>query len=99
MVSIMSSMNRCTAGVRILSGSTGVACIRRTGWPRRATFRIAITGGIVTCASLRLDAPDLAHALREAPRVGLEELLELLTLLEGDGRLDLVHGRLELRLV
>src|SRR6266545_837890 len=42
-----------------------------------------------------LDAADLAHAVRETPRVRLEEFLELLALLERDRRLELVHGRLE----
>ena len=45
-----------------------------------------------------LDAPDLADSLGEAVRVGVEELLEVRALLEGDGRLELVHGRPELRL-
>src|SRR4029450_4321880 len=50
----------------------------------------------MAASSLLLDAPDRADSLGEAVGVGVEELLELRTLLEGDGRLELVHGRLEL---
>src|SRR5437867_1465877 len=52
----------------------------------------------MTASLLLLDAPDLADSLGEAVGVGVEELLELRALLEGDGRLELVHGRLELRI-
>src|SRR2546430_6554233 len=102
MVSIMSSMSRWISGVRTSSGGTGLAGRRSTGWPRRATFRIAMTspslarglGGL-----LRLDLPHPAHALAEAPRVGLEEAPELLPLLEHDRGLELVHRGLERRLL
>src|SRR4029434_6002306 len=47
---------------------------------------------------LLLDAPDLANSLGEAVGVGVEELLEVRALLERDGRLELVHGGLELRI-
>src|SRR5215813_74862 len=45
---------------------------------------------------LLLDAADLAHALAQTLRIGVEELLKLRSLLEGDGCLEFVHGRLEL---
>src|SRR5438046_1548351 len=47
MVSTMSSMSRWTSGERISSGGTGFATWRRTGWPRRATFRIAMVSPIL----------------------------------------------------
>src|SRR5919106_1050328 len=48
---------------------------------------------------LFFDLPDAAHALGEPPGVGVEELLELVALLEGDGRLLLRHHVLEIGLV
>src|SRR5947208_3174183 len=71
MVSTMSSMNRWTSGERISLGGIGSATWRRMGWPRRATFRIAMTSSILARALLRLDPPHLPHALGEALGVGL----------------------------
>src|SRR5436309_1968668 len=81
MVSTMSSMNRWTSGERISLGGIGSATWRRMGWPRRATFRIAMTSSILARALLRLDPPHVPHALGEALGVGLEGLPELLALL------------------
>src|SRR5947207_15514580 len=44
---------------------------------------------------LRFDPPYAPHALRQAPGVGVEELLELLALLDRERRLELVHRALE----
>src|SRR5262245_18839816 len=46
-----------------------------------------------------LDAANPANPRGEPPCIGVEEALELLPLLEHDGRLQFVHGALEIRIV
>src|SRR5437867_7334005 len=110
MVSIMSSMSRWTSGERISSGGTGFATWRRMGWPRRATFRIAMVFPILArghcvsifptwrtpCASRRASFA-VAHELEEVA-VGVEEV-QAVVVSPVDGRVegDPARGKERLR--
>src|SRR5213592_2911007 len=110
MVSIMSSMSRWTSGERISSGGTGFATWRRMGWPRRATFRIAMVSPILArghcvsifptwrtpCASRRASFA-VAHELEEVA-VGVEEV-QAVVVSPVDGRVegDPARGKERLR--
>src|SRR5438034_4282373 len=110
MVSIMSSMSRWTSGERISSGGTGFATWRRMGWPRRATFRIAMVSPILArghcvsifptwrtpCASRRASFA-VAHELEEVA-VGVEEV-QTVVVSPVDGRVegDPARGKERLR--
>src|SRR2546430_12681872 len=71
MVSIMSSMSRCTSGDLIAARSSARAFLRRTGCPMRATLRIDINDDYSRqVAEFELHPHDDAHTFRFCPRCG-----------------------------
>src|SRR5438046_3681241 len=71
MVSIMSSMSRCTSGDVISAWSSARAFLRRRGWPMRATLRIDMNDDYSRhVAEFELHPHDDAHTFRFCPRCG-----------------------------